>query len=101
LIEALGEFYPEAAWQRCMVHWYRNVMSVVPKGKMKEGMAMLKAIHAQEDRQAARDKAQAVAEKLHSMRLAQAAAIVCEGVEETLSYMAFPLTCPRYLVQKL
>ena len=90
LLEAWGEFYPEASWQRCMVHWYRNVMSVVPKGRVKEVMAMLKAIHAQEDRQAARDKAQAVSEKLDTMRLSQAATIVRDGVEETLSYMAFP-----------
>lgn len=90
LLEALGEFYPEAAWQRCMVHWYRNVMSVVPKGKVKEVMAMLKAIHAQEDRQAARDKAALVAEKLVAARLGQAATVVREGVDETLSYMAFP-----------
>src|SRR5450432_3057012 len=90
LLEAWGEFYPEATWQRCMVHWYRNVMSVVPKGKVKEVMAMLKAIHAQEDRQAARDKARLVADKLDTMRLAQAATIVREGVDETLSYMAFP-----------
>ena len=54
LVEALGEFYPEAQWQRCVVHWYRNVFTVVPKGKVKEVAAMLKAIHAQEDRQAAR-----------------------------------------------
>ncbi len=90
LVEAVGEFYPQAAWQRCMVHWYRNVMSVTPKGKVKEVMAMLKAIHAQEDRQAACHKAQLVAEKLDSMRLSQAATIVREGVDETLSYMAFP-----------
>jgi transposase-like protein len=90
LVEAAGEFYPEATWQRCMVHWYRNVMSVTPKGKVKEVMAMLKAIHAQEDRQAARDKASLVADKLDAMRLAQAAAIVRGGVDETLSYMAFP-----------
>jgi putative transposase len=90
LVEALGEFYPEASWQRCMVHWYRNVMSVVPKGRVKEVMAMLKAIHAQEDRRAACDKAQAVSEKLVTMRLSQAAAIVRDGVAETLSYMAFP-----------
>jgi putative transposase len=90
LIEALGEFYPEAAWQRCMVHWYRNVMSVVPKGKVKEVMAMLKAIHAQEDRQAAREKAAQVVEKLVTMRLNQAATTVREGVEETFSYMSFP-----------
>jgi len=90
LVEAVGEFYPEATWQRCMVHWYRNVMSVVPKTKVKEVMAMLKAIHAQEDRQAARDKAGLVADKLDTMRLSQAATIVRAGVDETLSYMAFP-----------
>jgi putative transposase len=90
LIESLGEFYPEAAWQRCMVHWYRNVMSAVPKGKVKEVMAMLKAIHAQEDRQAARDKAQLVVEKLTAARLGQAATVVRDGVDETLSYMNFP-----------
>jgi putative transposase len=90
LVEAWGEFYPEATWQRCMVHWYRNVLSVVPRGKAREVMAMLKAIHAQEDRQAAQNKVQAVADKLDKMRLAQAATIVREGVDETLSYMSFP-----------
>jgi putative transposase len=90
LVEILGEFYPEAAWQRCVVHFYRNVFAVVPRGKMQEVAAMLKAIHAQEDRQAARDKATLVVEKLITMKLAQAASIVREGVEETLSYMAFP-----------
>jgi transposase-like protein len=90
LIEALAEFYAESAWQRCMVHWYRNVGSVVPRSKSKEVMAMLKAIHAQEDRQAAQDKARLVVEKLTAMRLGQAATIVREGVDETLSYMRFP-----------
>jgi putative transposase len=51
---------------------------------------MLKAIHAQEDRQAAREKAEAVVQKLESMKLGQAAVVVRPGVEETLSYMAFP-----------
>jgi transposase-like protein len=90
LLEALGEFYPEARWQRCMVHWYRNVFTVTPRGRRKEVAAMLKAIHGQEDREAAREKAEAVAQKLEAMKLSQAAAIVREGVEETLSYMAFP-----------
>jgi putative transposase len=90
LIEALGEFYPAASWQRCMVNWYRNVMSVVPKGKVKEVVAMLKAIYAHVDRQAARDKAGLVPEKLTAARLGQAAAIVRDDVDETLSCMAFP-----------
>src|SRR5262249_13494859 len=34
LVEALGEFFPDALWQRCVVHFYRNVMRVVPTGKV-------------------------------------------------------------------
>src|SRR5262245_4899208 len=90
LVESLAEFYPQAAWQRCAVHFYRNAFTVVPRGKVKEVAAMLKAIHAQEDRQSAEQKAQAVAEKLEGMRLAKAAALVREGIAETLAYMAFP-----------
>lgn len=90
LVEALTEFYPDAAWQRCAVHFYRNVFTVVPKSKVKDVAAMLKAIHAQEDRQAALEKAQAVVEKLETLKLAKAAGIVRAGVAETLSYMAFP-----------
>ncbi|MBX3377510.1 MAG: transposase [Phycisphaeraceae bacterium] len=51
---------------------------------------MLKAIHAQEDRASAEQKAAMVVDKLESMRLSKAAAIVREGVAETLSYRAFP-----------
>jgi len=90
LVEALGEFYPEAAWQRCTVHFYRNVLKDVPRGKSKDVAAMLKAVHAQEDVAAAREKAAAVVAKLRSMRLAAAAKCFEDGVEETLSYMAFP-----------
>jgi transposase-like protein len=90
LVEVLAEFYPEADWQRCMVHWYRNVSSKVPKAKTKEVMAMLKAIHAQEDREAAEKKAMDVIHKLRNMKLGKAAQVVEEGVSETLSYMAYP-----------
>ena len=90
LVETLADFYPEAAWQRCMVHWYRNVLKSVPKGKAKLVAAMLKAIHAQEDLEAARSKAADVVAKLDDMRLPEAAGIVRDGVEETLTYMQFP-----------
>jgi transposase-like protein len=90
LVDALAECYPDAAWQRCVVHWYRNVMTAVPQGKVREVVAMLKAIHAQEDRAEAETKAAAVIEKLEVMRLPGAAKIVREGVGETLTYMDFP-----------
>ena len=34
-VESLTEFYPEARWQRCVVHFYRNMWTAVPTGKVK------------------------------------------------------------------
>ena len=90
LVESLADFYPTAKWQRCVVHFYRNVFTAVPKGRVKEVAAMLKAIHAQEDRQAAEEKITSVVKKLKGMKLANAAKIVEEGAKETLSYYHFP-----------
>jgi transposase-like protein len=90
LVDNLAEFYPEAKWQRCIVHFYRNVWTAVPTGKVKGVAAMLKAIHAQEDAQSAKEKARQVAIKLREMRLARAAEIVEAGIDETLSYYSMP-----------
>ncbi len=92
LIESIAEYYPEALWQRCTVHFYRNVFSVVPKGKVAEVATMLKAIHASEDRKSALEKAAAVSEKLEHMRLPKAADKVRGAIQETLTYYAFPAT---------
>ena len=51
---------------------------------------MLKAIHAQEDKAAALEKSELVAEKLRSMKLNKAADKLLNGVAETLTYMDFP-----------
>ncbi len=40
---AAAEFHPEARWQRCVAHQYRNIFSNVPATKVKEVAAMLKA----------------------------------------------------------
>ena len=45
LTESAAEYLPEARWQRCMVHFYRNVFSHVPATKVREVSHMLKAIH--------------------------------------------------------
>jgi transposase-like protein len=90
LVESIAEFYPEADWQRCTVHFYRNVFSHVPSKKVKDVAMMLKAIHAQESLAAARDKAQRVVEQLKAMRMAKAAELVEQRIEETLTYYHFP-----------
>lgn len=90
LAESAAEFFPDAGWQRCTVHFYRNVFSHVPRPKMREVAAMLKAIHAGEDLAAARGKAQQVIAKLRDQRLTRAAELVESSIEETFGYYAFP-----------
>ena len=90
LTESAAEFFPDAGWQRCVVHFYRNVFSHVPRPKMREVAAMLKAIHASEDVHEAREKALRVGAKLREQRMPKAAELVEGGIEETLAYYASP-----------
>lgn len=89
LLDAVNQVYPQARFQRCTVHFYRNVFSV-PRSKVKLVAAMLKAIHAQEDLVSAREKAEAIIIKLKEMKLPEAAAKIGKGIAETLTYMHFP-----------
>ena len=90
MLEDVGEVFPKATYQRCTVHFYRNVFSVTPRSKVKIVAKMLKAIHAQESKKAARQKAKAVVEELRAMKLKEAAKKVEDGIEETLAYCDFP-----------
>lgn len=90
LVESVTEIYPAADWQRCVVHFYRNIFSHVPRSKVRMVAAMLKAIHAAEDRQAAQNKAADVIDKLRAMKLNAAADKLQAHVDETLTYYAYP-----------
>jgi putative transposase len=90
LVESIAEVFPDADWQRCVVHFYRNVFSHVPRGKMREAAAMLKAIHAQESREAAQSKSGDVIRKLRAMKLKAAAELIEKSIHETFAYFAYP-----------
>ena len=85
-----NQIRPDARWQRCTVHYYRNVFTLVPKSKVREVSNMLKAIHAQENHKEATAKAKTVAKRLKEMKLPKAADLVSEDIKETLSYYFFP-----------
>lgn len=51
---------------------------------------MLRAIHAQEEKESALQKAQALAAKVEGMHLHKAVGLANAGISETLTYMAFP-----------
>ncbi len=90
LVESVEELYSEARWQRCVVHFYRNVFSHVPSTKVRDVAHMLKAIHASEDRAAADAKAGEIIAKLKGLRLGKAAELVADSIAETFAYYAFP-----------
>ena len=90
MLESIPVVFPEAKYQRCTVHFYRNVFSVVPRSKVKLVAKMLKAIHAQESKKASREKAAAVIAELKAMKLPEAAKKVADSIEETLTYCDFP-----------
>src|SRR6478672_5990187 len=85
LMESAAEYLPDAQWQRCMVHFYRNVFSHVPATRVREVSHMLKAIHAQESRDAADRKARTIVEDLRAAKMHTAADLVERSVSETLT----------------
>lgn len=90
LVESIAEYLPDARWQRCMVHFYRNVFSHVPATKVRDVAHMLKAIHAQESRTTAEDKAKAVVAELRLQKMGKAADLIEQCIHETLVYYGFP-----------
>ena len=70
--EAEGEVFLDTKYQRCTVHFYRNVISVTPRSNVKLVAKMPKAIHGQESKKVAREKAKAVVEKLRAMKWKEA-----------------------------
>ena len=90
MVGSIAEVFPEAAYQRRTVHFYRNVLARAPKARRPRVAAMLKAIHAMESREAAEAKALEVASELEKSKLREAAMVVRDGYAETLTYTRFP-----------
>jgi putative transposase len=92
LSESAAEYFPDADWQRCIVHFHRNVANLVPSTKVKQVAKMLKAIYAQESLEAAQQKTNDVIEQLKEMKLPKAAQLLEDKIHETLTYYQYPDT---------
>lgn len=90
LVQALAEVYPDARWQRCTVHFQRNVLSHVPDRHKDAVARKVKAIFAQESRAAAESKARMVIEDLRALRLTKAADCLMDGLPEVCAYFDCP-----------
>lgn len=90
MVGSIAGVFPDAAYQRCTVRFYRNVLAKVPRSKKPKVATMLKAIHAMESREASEAKALAVASELDGMKLKEAVGVVGDGHAETLTYAKLP-----------
>ncbi len=90
LVEAIREVFPNTEYQRCIVHFMRNVFCNVPRTRGREIGAKLKAIFAQEDREACLRKAEEVAQFLRDNKMKSAANTLESGIQEALTYTNYP-----------
>jgi putative transposase len=91
LREAIETVLAGASWQRCRVHFMRNVLAHVPKGDKAIVAAALRTIFAQPNQEAAR---QQLAEVVVAMkpRWPKAAQVLAAGEDDVLTYMTFPVS---------
>ena len=87
LVSTVNGMLPKARYQRCMVHFMRNVLSKVPPAHREWASAALKAVFAMESRESALAKAGQVAAEMESRKLKAAANCLREGIGETTTYL--------------
>ena len=80
---------PGVEWQRCVVHFERNVLSHVPASEMNEVAEDLKAVFKVRREKTARSLAEEFVE-LYEKRFPKAVAIFEAGVADALTYLSFP-----------
>jgi transposase-like protein len=79
-----------AAWQRCRVHFLRNVLGRIPKGSAEMVLAAIRTVFAQPDAVAVLDQLDEIVVKLEP-RFPVAAAMLAEAREEVTAFTAFPV----------
>lgn len=79
----------KAEWQRCKVHFYRNVLSQVPKRSQAEVSEAMKGVFVQRDEKSAKIKAADLVKQFQD-RFAKAMDVFEAGMDDVLSYLHYP-----------
>ena len=83
----MGELLPGARYQRCMVHFERNILARITPGNREWAADALRAVFSMETRDKASGKAESVAAEMESRKLREAAKCLREGIGETTTYL--------------
>ena len=87
---AIAKVFPGAAWQRCRVHFMRNVLVKVPKHHQQMVAAMIRTIFAQPDAQHVERQLREVAATMHK-QFPQVEAMLLDAAEDLTAFRHFPV----------
>jgi putative transposase len=86
---AVAKVLSEASWQRCRVHFMRNVLSLIPRDAHGPVATLVRMIFAEPDHASAMAKLHEVVRALQT-RSPQAAELLDDTAEDLLSHLHFP-----------
>ena len=89
LRQAIAKVLHEASWQRCRVHFMRNLLSVVPRAAQETVAAIVRTVFSQPDHASAMEQLQDVVRMLEP-KFPDAAALLEHAAEDVLAHMHFP-----------
>ena len=89
LVAALREYFPGSTWQRCQVHFMRNVLDVTPKKHRDRMVSLLRQIlHAHDPDEARKALERAQSEMQHSAE--KALGVLETGFDDAIAVLALP-----------
>lgn len=99
LKSAIAQVLSGTSWQRCRVHFMRNLLSHIPRGDQAMVAAALRTIFAQPSQEAARRQLRVVYDVMAS-RWVKAAQVLINAEDDILAYMIFPQDEEAYLFEQ-
>ena len=88
---AIGAVFAGATWQRCRVHFLRNMLAQVPKGSAERVAAAVRTIFAQPDAAHVREQLDVVAGML-GRQFPKLERMLRDAADEVLAFTAFPVS---------
>ena len=89
LVAAIRDCFPGASWQRCKVHFMRNILAHVPHKEKDRFGSLLKSIWLTTDIKAAKQRAKDLADEYRT-KCPKAIETLEDGLEDALTYLSFP-----------
>jgi len=89
LVSALQKSFVGCSWQRCKVHFMRNILAHIPARDKESFAARLKQIWLQPDYKSAKRYAELIIEEYGS-KYPKAIEVLEDGLEDSLQYYEFP-----------